>query len=212
MGGTRRIQGLMAVGAAGLAVAGLASLGTVSAAEQRERDVIVRAAGQGVETVGLPTTTVPRPTTTAPPVTAPPAPPEPPPTTAPPTTTAAAPTTVAATPRTVAPTVTPTTAATTGGPAMVTLVNQHPMDVAVKVNGRTFQLGPAQVVGPVPITPAPSGNDIVELTVVADPMCGTGDAMGLFSGGRSYRLTVTVSPGGGCPGGIPGPDYRVSPA
>ena len=201
----RRLRVLLVGSSAGLAIAGLASIGTVRGAEDRARQAVVSAAGHGVERVGLPTTTAP-PTIVVLPVTAPP-----PTTPAPPVTSAPATTTTTAVPRSPATTAPPTTATTAGGPAMVTLVNQHGMEVSVTINGQPFQLGPGQVVGPVAVIPSSSGNDIVELNVVADPMCGDGDAEGLFANGRAYRFTV-VAASGNCRGGYPGPDYRVTPA
>jgi len=205
----RRLRVLVVGSSASLAIAGLASIGRVQGAEDRARQVVVSAAGQGVERLGLPTTMTSPPTLVVPPVTAPPpttpAPPAPPVTSAPATTTTTA---APGSPATTAP---PTTATAAGGPAMVTLVNQHGMDVSVTINRQPFQLGPGQVVGPVAVIPASSGNDIVEVNVVADPTCAEGDAHGLFAGGRAYRFTV-VAASGNCRGGYPGPGYRVTPA
>ncbi|MCA1683836.1 MAG: hypothetical protein LC708_01715, partial [Actinobacteria bacterium] len=202
----RRLRILMVGSSASLAIAGLASIGTVQDAEDRARQVVVSAAGQGLERVGLPPTTTAPPASVAPAMTAPPAPPLPPVTSAPATTSTTA---VPRSPATTAASRTTTTAS--GGPALVTLVNDHGMDVAVTINGQPFQLGPGQVVGPVAVIPASSGNDIVELNLAADPTCGDGDAEGLFAGGRAYRFTV-VAASGNCQGGYPGPDYRLSPA
>ena len=202
----RRLQVLLFGSVASLVVGGLASIGMVHGAEDRARQVVVVAAGQGVETVGLPTTTIAPPPVVAAPVTPPPTPPAPPVTRAPAATTTTAP------PRPPATTAAASTTATPArGPAMVTLVNQHPMEVSVLLNGEPYRLGVGQAVGPVPVTPAPSGNDIVELELVADPTCGTGDAHGLFTAGRAYRFTVVASTGQ-CGAGYGGPDYRVTPA
>ena len=103
----------------------------------------------------------------------------------------------------------PPTAPGASTPAMVTVANHHSGAVTVGLNGQSFQLAPGQIVGPVAITPAPSGNDEVSVRMADEHDCGLGDAMGYFPAGASVRVTVTTSRGL-CRSGQPGPDYVVS--
>ncbi|HWC12213.1 MAG TPA: hypothetical protein VG455_13445, partial [Acidimicrobiales bacterium] len=109
-----------------------------------------------------------------------------------------------------APTAPPTTPAALA-PAMVTLANNHSGAVTVRLNGQSFQLAPGQIVGPVAITPAPSGNDEVSVSMADEYDCGLGDAMDYFPSGATVRFTVTTSRGL-CRSGQPGPDFAVSRA
>ncbi len=45
----------------------------------------------------------------------------------------------------------------------VELVNRYDKEVLVELKGQSFQLGPGQTGGPVPMAPSASGNDVVEL-------------------------------------------------
>jgi archaellum component FlaG (FlaF/FlaG flagellin family) len=105
----------------------------------------------------------------------------------------------------------PSTTPVASTSAMVTLVNHHSGAVSVGLNGQSFQLAPGQIVGPVAITPAPSGNDDVSVRMVDETDCGLGDAMSYFPAGASVRFTVTTSRGL-CRSGQPAPDYAVSTA
>ena len=194
---------------AGLLTAGAVSAGTVSGANDAADQRIVTAAGAdafGVEvptTVSEPepvptvplvsstttTTEAPRPTTTTPP------------TTRPPRTTTTKPPASAAT--------TPTTAAPKG--TTLTVVNEHPLAVVVTVNGKTFEVAPGQRVGPAAITRSASGNDVVEVALLEERTCGTGDADRYFATPGSYLMTITPSPGL-CQPGMPGPMVKVTPA
>ena len=199
----------LAWAAAGLLVAGLVSIGEVSAGTATD-ERIVRASGSGVDGVEVPTT-----------LGQPAAPPEPPvapplpPTTADPTTTVPTPTTTAppttqpTRPTTTRPAVTSTTAAARAAGAMVTIANEHTAAFKITVNGRTFELAPGQQVGPVELTPSASGNDSVEVTAVADPTCGLGDAGNYFDAGGRYRMAIVASPGR-CRA-MPGPQLKVTP-
>jgi hypothetical protein len=108
----------------------------------------------------------------------------------------------------------PGAGAASSSAASVSFVNEYPQAVSVNVNGVATVLGPGQTVGPVAITPAPSGNDTVEIGLVDVPTCGVGDAMGYFEAGRRYRFTVRAgrSPCTVAPDSFPGPDFAVSPA
>lgn len=188
---------------AGLLVAGAVSAGAVGANNDAADRRVVTAAGAGLDGVDAPTTTTE---------------PVPPPTTAPvvSTTTAPAPTTTAAPPTTAPrPTTTkpkaPATTTTKAAGVSLTVVNQHPFAVKLTVNGRAFTLAPGQQSGPVAITMAAGGNDVVEVTLVQEPSCGTGDAGGYFPKPGNYTLTVTASPGL-CQPGMPGPVIKVTPA
>jgi hypothetical protein len=93
----------------------------------------------------------------------------------------------------------------------LTVVNQHPSAVKLTVNGRTFTLGPGERAGPVAITMAANGNDIVEVALVQEPSCGSGDADSYFPKPGSYTMTVVAGPGL-CQPGMPGPSVKVTPA
>ena len=190
---------------AGLLVAGAVSAGAVRAGSEDADRRIVTAAGAGLGGVEAVTTTtefVPPPTTAA---------------VAPPTTTAPAPTTTAAPPTTKAPrpttttTKAPATTTTKVTGVRLTVVNQHPLPVKLSVNGRSFTLAAGEKAGPAAITMAPGGNDVVEVTLVQEPSCGTGDAGGYFPTPGDYTLTVAASPGL-CQPGMPGPTVKVTPA
>jgi hypothetical protein len=195
---------------AGLLTAGVVSAGTVSDANDAADQRIVTAAGGRTGGVELPPVVAdPGPATTAP---APPPPttttaaPEPTTTTVPPTTQAPRTTTT----RTPAPaTTTPTTPAPAPAGTTLTVVNEHPFAVSVTVNGKSFQVASGQQVGPAAITRSPSGNDVVEVTLVQEPTCGTGDADRYFPAAGSYRMTITASPGL-CQPGMPGPTVKVT--
>ncbi len=94
--------------------------------------------------------------------------------------------------------------------AQVTLANQFTGPVVVKVNGQSFTLTAGQRLGPVVVTPAASGNDIIEVGMASEPTCGVGDAQGYFRVGLSYVLTVNSSPGQCL--GAPSPTFAVTPA
>jgi hypothetical protein len=91
---------------------------------------------------------------------------------------------------------------------MVTIVNNFPGEVTVAVNGNHFDLTAGQSVGPVAVTPSPSGNDSVGVIPVAVPTCGMGGANKRFTAGVSYQVTVTavanacISPQGPVPGPV----------
>ena len=184
---------------AGLLVAGAVSAGAVGANNDAADRRVVTAAGAGLGGVDAPTTTVesvPPPTTPAPVVS---------------TTTAVAPTATAAPRPTTTTTKAPATTTTKAAGVSLTAVNQHPFAVKLTVNGRAFTLAPGQQSGPVAITMAAGGNDVVEVTLVQEPSCGTGDAGGYFQKPGNYTLTVTASPGL-CQPGMPGPVVKVTPA
>ncbi|MGI9021953.1 MAG: hypothetical protein ACR2HV_01730, partial [Acidimicrobiales bacterium] len=79
--------------------------------------------------------------------------------------------------------------------ALVTLVNDYPGAVTVKLNGQSYALAEGEHVGPVEVTLTPNGNDVVEMALTAEPTCGQGDAGGYFQPGGTYLLTVTAGPG-----------------
>ena len=203
---------------AGLLVLGVASAGAVGAHNRSEDRRIVTAAGENASGVDAPSTTetvvtVPAPTTVAPTTTAPapattttakPAAT----TTAPPTTKAPARTTTtaatAATTPSTSPTsaTNPTTVTTISGHATVTLANEFTAAFTLTINGRVFTLQPGQQIGPVDLTLAPDGNDVVELRAVSDPQCGIGDAGGYFVAGGRYRMAIVAGPPGTSCAGI----------
>jgi hypothetical protein len=183
---------LLAWLAAAFLIAGVVSAGAVAGRDGDESRV-VSAAGVDAQGVEVPTT-VPPTTTTVPA----------------PTTTAAPPTTAVPRPTTTKAPVTTTTPTTAAG-VRLTVVNQHPFAVKLLVNGRTFTVAPGQQVGPTAITRAADGNDIVELSLVAEPSCGSGDADTYFPRPGSYRMTIVASQGL-CQPGMPGPEVKVTPA
>lgn len=198
---------LLAWATAALLVMGVAATGVVGAGNDGADRRIVRAAGSA-EGLVPPTTlaeVVPPPATAvAPPTTVPVPKPRPtaPPTTQPPRTTTTKP--LVTTP--------PTTAAPVAGGVTVNVVNQHPLAVAIEVNGSTFTLAPGQQSGPVAIQRYPHGNDIVEVSLVQEPTCGMGDAGGYFTTpSSSYTLTVVASKGL-CQAGMPSPEVKSTPA
>ena len=186
---------------AGLVVAGAVSASATDGADDRRT---VSAAGAGFGGVDAPTTTavVLPPPTTAAPITAPPTTALPPATTAP-ATTAPRPTTTT--------TRAPATTTTKATGVRLTVVNQHPSAVKLTVNGRTFTLANGERSGPVAITMGANGNDVVEVVLVQEPSCGTGDADTYFPRPGNYTMTVVAGPGL-CQPGMPGPVVKVTPA
>lgn len=149
----------------------------------------------------------------------------PPPTVAPsPTETAVArPPSSETAPTTAAPPVTatpPTTLAATlpsgGAPAqtfIVTVVSEFEAAVQLKINDQSFEVAPGQTIGPFTIEAAPSGNDSLEIRRSDAPMCGLGDAGGLFQPGKRFRVTVVTAGGTGCGGaaaGLKSPYFRIT--
>ena len=198
---------LLAWLAAGLLVAGAVSAGAVSGNNAAEDRRIVSAAGSGLAGVDAPTTTAevgPPPKTTAVPVVTS-------------TTTAPAPATTATPPTTKAPrpttttTKAPATTTTKAAGVRLTVVNQHPSTVKVIVNGRTFTLAAGEKSGPVGITTEAHGNDVVEVTLVQAPSCGSGDADSYFPKPGNYTMTIVAGPGL-CQPGMPGPVVKVTQA
>jgi hypothetical protein len=186
---------------AGLLVAGAVSASAVNGNNDAADRRVVSAAGAGLGGVDATTTTaalLPVPTTATEVV---------PPTT---TTTTVAPTTTAPRPTTTT-TKAPATTTTKAAGVRLTVVNQHPSAVKLTVNGRTFTLAPGERAGPVAITTPAHGNDVVEVTLVQEPSCGTGDADSYFPKPGSYTMTVVAGPGL-CQPGMPGPDVKVTPA
>jgi hypothetical protein len=109
------------------------------------------------------------------------------------------------------PTKAPATTITKAAAVRLTVVNQHPSAVKLTVNGRTFTLAPGERAGPVAITMAANGNDVVEVALVQEPSCGSGDADSYFPKPGSYTLTVVAGPGL-CQPGVAGPGVKVTPA
>lgn len=189
---------LLAWLAAGLLVVGAVAAGVVTDSRDGAARRIAAAGGAGVEGVDAPTTTtefVPPPTTALPVTSTTAAPP--------PTTQAPRPTTTT--------TKVPATTTTKVAGVRVTVVNQHPSAVKLTVNGRTFALAPGEQSGPVAITMSASGNDVVEVTLVQEPSCGTGDADSYFPRPGRYTMTVVAGPGL-CQPGMPGPVVKVTAA
>jgi hypothetical protein len=92
---------------------------------------------------------------------------------------------------------------------MVTLHNTFAGAVHVNVGGQGYDLAIGQTVGPITLTPAPSGNDLVEVWSAADPSCGVGDTQKYFSAGHSYQLNIVSGPVK-CQG-ADGPNFQVLP-
>lgn len=218
---------------AGLLTAGVVSAGALSATGTHTDQRIVTAAGDATGALAPPTPTgvpdseipppqpAPGPTTTA---ALPPAPrPAPAPTTATttvPTTQPARTTTTTAPFNPPGPPVTPPTTATTmpafttttiTGRATVTIVSQFAYDVDVSINGQPFRVAAGQSVGPLDLAVASNGNDVVEVRVVSQPSCGSGDAGGYMTPGGRFRFTVTN--GGTCGGtpSLPAPEVLSTP-
>lgn len=205
----------LAWAAAGLLVAGVVSVGTVDSNPGTGGRIV--AAGSAADGIGLPVTapvippdppvtaTVPAPSTTL--TTSSTTPPAavraPVTTTAPPTTQPRRTSTTVTTPA-------PTTTVAAGNRATVTVASEAADAFKIIVNGRVFQLAPGTSSGPVAIDLYAHGNDIIEVTAVADPTCGLGDADNYFDAGGRYRLTVASGPGM-CQT-MPGPRFKVTPA
>jgi hypothetical protein len=195
-----RATRLLAWATAGLLAFGAVSAGVVAGRDEGTGGRVVSAAGGEVDGVDAPTTTtavLPPPTTIMASTT----------TTLPPTT---APTTTAPRPTTTTTKAPATTTTKTAG-VMLTVINQHPSAVKLTVNGRAFTLAPGEQSGPVAITRAANGNDIVEVFLVKEPSCGSGDADGYFPRPGNYTMTVVAGPGL-CQPGMPGPGVKVTPA
>jgi len=201
-----KVTRLLAWLTAGLLVAGAVSAGAVMAGNEDADRRVVAAAGAGlggIDAATTPTTEFVPPPTTAATVA--------PTTVAPqPTTTAPAPTTKAPRPTTTT-TKAPATTTTKATGVRLTVVNQHALAAKVTVNGRSFTLAAGEKAGPVAITMAPGGNDVVEVALVQEPSCGTGDAGGYFPKPGDYTLTV-VAGQGLCQPGMPGPLVKVTAA
>jgi hypothetical protein len=199
-----RVTRLMAWVTAALMVLGVVVAGAMATGNDTAGERAVSAAGGEADLVDVPTTvTTMVVTTTVPPTTVvvPTTTPAP---TAPPTTKAPRPTTT-----TTRATTTPTAAG-----VMLTIVNNSPSKVLLKVNGKSFTVEGGQKVGPVPVTRSADGNDIIEMRLAAEPTCGMGDADGYFPKPGSYLLTIESSPGSCNPptGPIASVRYRVTPA
>ncbi len=95
--------------------------------------------------------------------------------------------------------------------AQIILANDFTGPVVVNVNGQSYALATGQRLGPVAVTPAPSGNDIIEVSMASEPTCGVGDAQGYFRAGSSYVLRVTTSPGQ-CLGAPRSPTFAIAAA
>ncbi|HEV2760544.1 MAG TPA: hypothetical protein VGV86_13345 [Acidimicrobiales bacterium] len=208
----------LAWAAAGLLVIGAISVGTVKDGNQSAEQGLVAAAGSGVGGVDAPTTT----TSSEPPTTIATAT-----SLAVTSTTKLVPTTSApvrtsttiaqspGTPPTTRPPATTTTAAPAARTATITVANDYTHAVILKLSGREFALEPGQQQGPFEYALEPNGNDTLEISLVALPACGLGDAGGIFPGPGRYRLAVVASPGActntqGQP--FPGPAFTVKPA
>lgn len=87
----------------------------------------------------------------------------------------------------------------------------QPIRATRLLNGRTFTLAPGEQSGPVAITRAANGNDVVEVLLVQEPSCGSGDADGYFPRPGNYTVTVVAGPGL-CQPGMPGPRVKVTSA
>lgn len=96
--------------------------------------------------------------------------------------------------------------------ARLTLINQHPKAVRVSVNGVTYTVGPGRRVGPVAVEPSQDGNDVISMSLVGMPSCGTGGAGSDFQGGAGRAFTLTIVASGDCPldggGSVPGPSHH----
>ena len=199
-----RATRLLAWATAGLLAFGAVSAGVVAGRDEGTGGRVVSAAGGELGGVDAPTTTteVLPPPTTATSIIASTTTALPPATTTPPTT-APRPTTTT--------TKAPATTTTKAAGVSLTVVNQHPSAVKLTVNGRTFTLAPGEHSGPVAITRAANGNDVVEVFLVQEPSCGSGDADSYFPRPGNYTMTVVAGPGL-CQPGMPGPGVKVTPA
>ncbi|HUR22605.1 MAG TPA: hypothetical protein VMZ73_01915 [Acidimicrobiales bacterium] len=193
---------------AGLLIAGGVSAGAVRASNDGADRRIVSAAGGGVAGVDAPTTTTAE--VVLPPTTAAPVPASTTTAPAPTTTTRAVPPTTGPRPTTTT-TKAPATTTTKAAGVRLTVVNQHPSAVKLTVNGRSFTLAAGEQSGPVAVTRAANGNDVVEVSLVQEPSCGTGDADTYFPKPGDYTMTVGAGPGL-CQPGMPGPVVKVTPS
>jgi hypothetical protein len=126
-------------------------------------------------------------------------------------------TTIAPTTTTAAPTITtakPTTTTSTipASMARVTIVNDYPASVVVKVNGVTRTVAAGGRSGPFGVKPgATEGNDVASVARADDPTCGTGGADGYFTAGGTYEIRVIVAAPSGCNNDKPSIGGRVNP-
>ncbi|MGH9123646.1 MAG: hypothetical protein ACRDZ8_02830 [Acidimicrobiales bacterium] len=95
--------------------------------------------------------------------------------------------------------------------ATVSITNQFGSPVDVNLNGVHYQLTPGQSLLEQHVTPAPSGNDVIELTDLDHPSCGVGDAQGYFVANLWYQLNI-VTAKYTCTGVGPGPDFQLQQA
>lgn len=207
----------LTVAAALVLVAGTASASVRLAGDEAPGSQAVLAAGGTVDAVEV--------TASAPPV----APPVAPPSTtnlSPATTTSTrvAPVTTRPAPALPAPPATPTptsavppapsTTTTTARPrptASVTIVNNFSHHVVITLNGQRFEVSVGRQAGPQDLVLAADGNDVIELTVVDRPLCGLGDAGGLFQAGGKYRVEVYALTASCDPMDVlPGPGLRIT--
>jgi hypothetical protein len=66
--------------------------------------------------------------------------------------------------------------------------------VKVVINGTRHKVAPGDVTPLFPVTPAPTGNDIVQISSLRAPGCGYGTASRYFAARESYRLVVFALP------------------
>jgi hypothetical protein len=115
------------------------------------------------------------------------------------TTTSSPPVTTTSAPTTTTPKPKPTTTTTTfpAGAVRLTIINEHPKPVELKVNGLSFTLAAGERRGPVPVIPAADSNDTYT-AVVQGTDCGLGDAGPHFQKGPGTSVTMRLVPFGTC--------------
>jgi hypothetical protein len=91
--------------------------------------------------------------------------------------------------------------------ATVNITNTFASAVEVTVNGVQYSLAVGQRLLEQHVTPAPSGNDVIQVTDLAIAGCGVGTARGYFVANQWYQLNITTGPGT-CSGN-PGPGFTV---
>lgn len=205
-----------------LVVAGCGGSSGGSAASRAATKVVTQAPGSGggdqtlASTTTTPTTTPApaTPATTAAPATTP-APTTA--TTARPHATPVTPATTAAVPATSSTTAAPATTTTTKPVtfvsvpwATVSITNEFGSPVDVSLNGVHYQLTAGQTLLQKHVTPAASGNDVIQVTDVNRPSCGVGNAQAYFVANLWYQLNVVK--GSSICLGAPGPDFTLQQA
>src|SRR5207248_1283867 len=97
------------------------------------------------------------------------------------------------------------------GQASVTIVNDYPASIDVKINGVVHRVGAHGRSPTFGVTSSSNGNDVIEEYRSDNPTCGTGGAQGFFQDGGSHEIHIYVGAPSGCSKGEPSPYAYVDP-